>query len=89
MLLDCLQIKTTAQLDAAFSFFSHTGSESFKIHEFEEACGVGMQSTAIRNEFQLNIKISNLFICCFGMHVVVSACFGSLIQAAKHCAALA
>ncbi|XP_048136448.1 glutamine--tRNA ligase, cytoplasmic isoform X2 [Rhodamnia argentea] len=37
------KIKTTAQLDAAFSFFSHTGSESFKLHEFEEACGVGVE----------------------------------------------
>ncbi|KAK3442739.1 glutamine--tRNA ligase, cytoplasmic [Eucalyptus grandis] len=37
------KIKTTAQLDAAFSFFSDTGSESFKIHEFEEACGVGVE----------------------------------------------
>ncbi|KAF8040256.1 hypothetical protein BT93_B2484 [Corymbia citriodora subsp. variegata] len=37
------KIKTTAQLDAAFSFFSQTGSESFKLHEFEEACGVGVE----------------------------------------------
>ena len=37
-----LQIKTPAQLEAAFSFFSTTGSENFKINEFEETCGVGM-----------------------------------------------
>ncbi|KAI3423519.1 Glutaminyl-tRNA synthetase [Psidium guajava] len=37
------KIKTTAQLDASFTFFSHTGSESFKLHEFEEACGVGVE----------------------------------------------
>lgn len=70
-----MQIKTTAQLDAAFTFFSHTGSESFKLHEFEEACGVGMQSTAICYEIQLNSRILNLFICCFGTHLVVSAYF--------------
>lgn len=37
-----LQIKTPAQLDAAFSFFVNTASEKFKLNEFEEACGVGM-----------------------------------------------
>lgn len=36
-----LQIKTPAQLEAAFSFFANTGSEDFKLNEFEEACGVG------------------------------------------------
>lgn len=37
-----LQIKTPAQLEAAFSFFAALGSEDFKLDEFEEACGVGM-----------------------------------------------
>lgn len=37
-----LQIKTPAQLEAAFSFFATTGSETFKVNDFEEACGVGM-----------------------------------------------
>lgn len=36
-----LQIKTPAQLEAAFAFFANTGSEDFKLNEFEEACGVG------------------------------------------------
>lgn len=35
------QIKTPAQLEAAFSFFATTGPEYFKLSEFEEACGVG------------------------------------------------
>lgn len=35
------QIKTPAQLEAAFSFFATTGPENFKLSEFEEACGVG------------------------------------------------
>lgn len=38
-----LQIKTTAQLEAAFTFFSNTGPEDFKLNEFEDACGVGME----------------------------------------------
>ncbi|KAH7841686.1 hypothetical protein Vadar_033051 [Vaccinium darrowii] len=37
------KIKTPAQLEAAFSFFATTGSENFKINEFEEACGVGVE----------------------------------------------
>ncbi|PSR91150.1 Glutamine--tRNA ligase [Actinidia chinensis var. chinensis] len=37
------KIKTPAQLEAAFSFFSTTGSENFKINEFEETCGVGVE----------------------------------------------
>lgn len=37
-----LQIKTPAQLEAAFSFFTSTGSENFQLNDFEEACGVGM-----------------------------------------------
>lgn len=36
------QIKTTAQLDVALSFFGATASEDFKLDEFEAACGVGM-----------------------------------------------
>ncbi|KAL5828258.1 hypothetical protein ACOSQ4_020055 [Xanthoceras sorbifolium] len=37
------KIKTPAQLEAAFSFFASTGSEDFKLDEFEEACGVGVE----------------------------------------------
>ncbi|XAR52421.1 Glutamine--tRNA ligase [Bertholletia excelsa] len=37
------KIKTPAQLEAAFLFFAATGSENFKINEFEEACGVGVE----------------------------------------------
>ncbi|GMP83350.1 hypothetical protein CsSME_00037294 [Camellia sinensis var. sinensis] len=37
------KIKAPAQLEAAFSFFATTGSENFKINEFEEACGVGVE----------------------------------------------
>ncbi|XP_047330436.1 glutamine--tRNA ligase, cytoplasmic isoform X2 [Impatiens glandulifera] len=41
-----LKIKTPAQLDAAFSFFLNTGAEDFKIKDFEEACGVGIEVSA-------------------------------------------
>ncbi|XP_015895647.1 glutamine--tRNA ligase [Ziziphus jujuba] len=37
------KIKTTAQLEAAFTFFSNTGPEDFKLNEFEDACGVGVE----------------------------------------------
>jgi glutaminyl-tRNA synthetase len=37
-----LQVKTTAQLDAALSFLATTGSENLDLNKFEEACGVGM-----------------------------------------------
>ncbi|BBG94480.1 glutamine-tRNA ligase, putative / glutaminyl-tRNA synthetase, putative / GlnRS, putative [Prunus dulcis] len=37
------KIKTPAQLEAAFSFFATTGPENFKLSEFEEACGVGVE----------------------------------------------
>ena len=37
-----LQIKTPAQLEAAFAFVTVTGSENLDINKFEEACGVGI-----------------------------------------------
>ncbi|EXB80325.1 Glutamine--tRNA ligase [Morus notabilis] len=37
------KIKTPAQLEAAFSFFATLGPENFKLNEFEEACGVGVE----------------------------------------------
>lgn len=37
-----LQIKTPAQVEAAFAFLTVTGSEDLEISKFEEACGVGM-----------------------------------------------
>lgn len=36
------QIKTLAQLEAAFTFLSATASEDLNVIELEEACGVGM-----------------------------------------------
>lgn len=42
-----LQIKTPAQLEAAFSFFSTTGLENFELKEFEQSCGVGMRKQLI------------------------------------------
>ncbi|RVX12576.1 Glutamine--tRNA ligase, cytoplasmic [Vitis vinifera] len=36
------KIKTPAQLEAAFSFYSSIGSENFELKEFEESCGVGI-----------------------------------------------
>lgn len=40
------KIKTPAQLEAAFSFFTSTGSENFQLNDFEEACGVGVDISA-------------------------------------------
>lgn len=37
-----LQIKTPAQLDAAFSFLTAIASDNLKVDDFEAACGVGM-----------------------------------------------
>ncbi|XP_044493982.1 glutamine--tRNA ligase, cytoplasmic-like [Mangifera indica] len=37
------KIKTPAQLEAAFLFFASVGAENFKVDEFEEACGVGVE----------------------------------------------
>ncbi|ONK55951.1 uncharacterized protein A4U43_C10F2620 [Asparagus officinalis] len=37
------QVKNAAQLDAALSFLSNIGPESFNENEFEEACGVGVE----------------------------------------------
>ncbi|KAM7271466.1 hypothetical protein ACFE04_030680 [Oxalis oulophora] len=37
------KIKTPAQLEAAHSFLANTASESYKLNEFEEACGVGIE----------------------------------------------
>lgn len=34
------QIKNSTQLDAALSFLSNAGLESFELDKFEEACGV-------------------------------------------------
>lgn len=36
------QIKTPAQVEAAFAFLTVTASEDLDISKFEEACGVGM-----------------------------------------------
>ncbi|XP_057529050.1 glutamine--tRNA ligase, cytoplasmic-like [Amaranthus tricolor] len=37
------KIKTPAQLEAAFTFFSSIGSENFNCSDFEKACGVGIE----------------------------------------------
>ncbi|XP_030959738.1 bifunctional dihydroflavonol 4-reductase/flavanone 4-reductase-like [Quercus lobata] len=47
-------IKTTAQLDAALSFFGATASEDFKLNEFEEACGVGVEVSVEEIEQAVN-----------------------------------
>ncbi|CAF1705060.1 unnamed protein product, partial [Brassica oleracea var. botrytis] len=39
-------IKTLAQLDAAVLFFENHAPEDFKLNEFEEACGVGVEVSA-------------------------------------------
>ncbi|XP_048605483.1 glutamine--tRNA ligase, cytoplasmic-like [Brassica napus] len=40
------KIKTLAQLDAAVLFFENHAPEDFKLNEFEEACGVGVEVSA-------------------------------------------
>ncbi|KAL6311605.1 hypothetical protein AAG906_039101 [Vitis piasezkii] len=50
-----LKIKTPAQLEAAFSFFTSTGSENFQLNDFEEACGVDFE------ENKSTILIGDLF----------------------------
>lgn len=40
------QVKNTPQLEAAFSFFSGIGPDSFDKQEFEKHCGVGVEVTA-------------------------------------------
>ncbi|XP_062090020.1 glutamine--tRNA ligase isoform X2 [Humulus lupulus] len=48
------KIKTPAQLEAAFSFLTNVGSESFKLEDFEEACGVGVEVSAEEIERTVN-----------------------------------
>lgn len=48
------KIKTTAQLDAALLFFGTTASEDFKLNEFEEACGVGVEVSVEEIEQAVN-----------------------------------
>ncbi|WZZ28333.1 hypothetical protein YC2023_011734 [Brassica napus] len=40
------KIKTLAQLDAAVLFFDNHAPEDFKLNEFEEARGVGVEVSA-------------------------------------------
>lgn len=56
-----LQIKTPAQLEVAFSFFANTGSEDFKLNEFEEACGVGKNFCLCSNEHGLYSFLNDNF----------------------------
>ncbi|KZV38221.1 glutaminyl-tRNA synthetase-like [Dorcoceras hygrometricum] len=39
------KVKSPAQLEAAFSFLAATASDSFKIDDFEAACGVGVETS--------------------------------------------
>ncbi|GMH27496.1 hypothetical protein Nepgr_029339 [Nepenthes gracilis] len=48
------KIKTPAQLEAAFSFFSNIGSEGFNLTELEEACGVGIEVSSEEIEQTVN-----------------------------------
>ncbi|KAA0045758.1 glutamine--tRNA ligase-like isoform X3 [Cucumis melo var. makuwa] len=47
------KVKTPAQLEAAFSFFSAAGSE-IKLNEFESACGVGVEVSVEEIEKTVN-----------------------------------
>ncbi|PON52798.1 Glutamine-tRNA synthetase [Parasponia andersonii] len=48
------KIKTPAQLEAAFSFLAVTASENFKLKDFEQACGVGVEVSAEEIEKSVN-----------------------------------
>ncbi|KAK4376445.1 hypothetical protein RND71_002741 [Anisodus tanguticus] len=49
------KIKTPAQLEAAFAFLSATASENLKVHDFEEACGVGVEVSKDDIECAVNV----------------------------------
>ncbi|KAJ3692027.1 hypothetical protein LUZ60_012377 [Juncus effusus] len=48
------KIKSTAQLDAAFSFLTNVGPEPFQLDKFEQACGVGVEVS--KEEIQSAVK---------------------------------
>lgn len=48
------KVKSPAQLEAAFSFFAATASDSFKIEDFEAACGVGVETSTEDIEVAVN-----------------------------------
>lgn len=52
-----LKIKTTAQLDAAFSFLSNVGPETFSENEFDGACGVGVEVSLDEIEHVVNMVV--------------------------------
>jgi len=58
-----LQIKTPAQLEAAFAFFASTGPEDFKLNEFEEACGVGKHFCLCDYEHVLYFLLLSANVC--------------------------
>lgn len=58
-----LQIKTSAQLDAAFAFLAAVASENLKVDEFEKACGVGMANNTCSPFLLWLITVSLLLLC--------------------------
>ncbi|KAI8539091.1 hypothetical protein RHMOL_Rhmol09G0154100 [Rhododendron molle] len=55
------KIKTPAQLEAAFSFFATTGSETFKVNDFEEACGVDLPTGVEVSEEDIKHAVNEIF----------------------------
>lgn len=81
-----LQIKTPAQLEAAFSFLSITGSDDFKSKEFDEACGVGKTKFSHYLTWILYITVFvawllyNTTIMSFTFEVPIDLCFFSILM---------
>ncbi|XP_073035799.1 glutamine--tRNA ligase, cytoplasmic-like [Primulina eburnea] len=48
------KVKSPAQLEAAFSFFAATASDSFEVDDFEAACGVGVETSTEDIEAAIN-----------------------------------
>lgn len=48
------KVKSPAQLEAAFSFFAATASDSFEVDDFEAACGVGVETSTEDIEVAVN-----------------------------------
>lgn len=67
-----LQIKTPAQLEAAFAFLASTASENLKVHDFEEACGVGKnKSTFVKSKYIIFMTAD----CCIFYIIIIGVNF--------------
>lgn len=75
-----MQVKTTAQLDAALSFLATTGNENLDLNKFEEACGVGMIDTTSVFLHKIDLKLVVWFGDCrkiFHYHMKMTLMFNT------------